>query len=231
MRLRHVGRRMWLVCVATLVAIGGGTAWGGVGGSSVIVSRQTIVGGLTYPQWEAKAWQWEIANVRFLASHPPAVPRCTTAGQRGPVWFLHGDNYQPAGSSITRSCTIPAGRYLFIDAPSNECSTVEPPPYHATTDPGLRRCARSFGPVSSMLTLDGRRIAPSGFVVATAVFRFTMPPRNNYLQVPGATHGRGAAYGQGLMLRPLTDGPHTLVRVARYHGGLTLRSTYHLTVG
>ena len=218
-------------CLGASVALNTIAAPAAGASAGVTVPRNAVIGRHTYAQWEAKAWQWEIANVRYYSSPAPSVPRCTTAGQHGPVWFLHGDNYTRAGDAITRVCDVPAGRYLFIDAPSFECSTVEAPPYHATTNAGLLRCARSFGTVSSSLSLDGERIAPSGFVVATAVFRFTMPPRNNYLQVPGATHGRAAAYGQALMLRPLTKGSHTLVRVASYPGGPTLRSTYDLTVG
>jgi hypothetical protein len=147
------------------------------------------------------------------------------------VWFLHGDNYTGAGDSITRACHIPAGRYLFLDRPSIDCSTVEAPPYRATTDAGLMRCARSFGSVRSTLTLDGKPISPSGILLETAVFRFTMPAQNNELEVPGATHGRAAVYGAPVMLRPLSTGSHTLVQVSGYPGGLTLHSTYDLTVG
>lgn len=229
-RVVRVGRALSLGCVALLAAVGAATAVGATN-SNLVVPGNAIVGGHTYAQWETKAWQWELANVRWLNSGPPPVPRCTTAGQNGPVWFLHGDNYTRAGNSITRACHVPAGRFLFLDRPSVDCSTVEAPPYHATTDAGLLRCARSFGSVRSTLTLDGKRISPSGVVLETAVFGFSMPAQNNELEVPGATHGRAAVYGEAVMLRPLSKGSHTLSEVSSYHGGLTLRSTYDLTVG
>lgn len=229
-RLGDVGRAPLLGCLVLLGAVGAATAVGATN-ANVVVPRNTIIGGRTYAQWEAKAWQWNLANVRFLSSNPPTVPRCTTGGQHGPVWFLHGDNYTGAGNSITRVCHVPGGRYLFLYEPSFECSTVEAPPYHATTDGGLLRCARSFGSVRSTLILDGKRIMPAGIVVETPVFGFKMPAQDNELQVPGATHGRAAAYGKPVMLRPLAKGSHTLVQVSSSHGAPTLSSTFHLTVG
>lgn len=217
--------------VGLLLALAGASGSAVAAGPGVIVPRGALIGGRTYAQWEARAWQWAIADVRFFYSGLPRRPRCTTAGQTGPVWFLGGNNYEGAGDAIRRVCDIPADRYLFIADPGDECSTVEPAPFHATTDAGLQACARSFGPVSSTLTLDGRRIATSGFLVTTAVFHFRMPAHDNYLLVPGATGGRGAAYGQPVMLRPLSPGPHTVVRTDSSPRGPTLRTTYELTVG
>jgi hypothetical protein len=199
--------------------------------ASVVVPGNEIIGGHTYAQWEARAWQWAIENLRFFNSPLPRTARCATAGQTGPVWFLDGNLFEGVGDALRRACNVPAGRYIFIDEPSAECSTVEPAPFHATTSAGLESCARSLGPFSSTLTLDGKRIIRSGYVVASGVFRFTMPPRDNYLLVPGATHGQGAAYGDAVMLRPLTPGAHTLVRTESSPDGPTLRFTYELTVG
>lgn len=232
-RLRGIGRVVpagWAVSlVLVLAAVGSAPAT--ARDPSAVVPAGAVIGSHTYAQWEARAWEWEIANLRFYASAVPRTRRCTTSGQTGLVWFLGGDNYEAEGDGITRTCDVPAGRYIFIADPSAECSTVEPPPFHATTTAGLESCARSFGPVSSTLTLDGKRLAWSGFTVATSVFRFTMPARNNYLLVPGATSGRGAAYGDPVMLRPLSAGAHTLVRTESSPHGPTLRSTYDLTVG
>lgn len=231
MGLRRVARLVAAACLACAALLGPSSAVGGNAG--FVVPRSAVVGGLTYSQWEAKSWQWELAHVRYYSSTAPEpkVPRCTTAGQHGPVWFLHGDLYRGAGNAITRVCHIPAGKYLFFDQPTDECSTVEAPPFHATTDAGLLRCARSFARPFSTITLDGKKVKPSGFLLATRVFRFTMPPHDNYLLVPGATHGRGAAWGEALMLRPLSRGSHTMVRTQGARGIPTQTSTYRLTVG
>ena len=194
--------------------------------SPLIVPAGGHVGGFTYAQWEAKAWQRDIAHLRSHHALAPSTLPCVTNGQHGPVWFLSGDLYD-FGRTFTETCTVPAGRYVFIDYPSVECST---PPFHAKTNAGLLRCARSFRPGASSLAFDGQVLSPSGVVVATAVFGFSMPAKHNWLEVPGKTGGHAAAAGQGLMLGPLTPGVHTLVRVYQYPGALIRVVTYRLNV-
>jgi hypothetical protein len=93
-----------------------------------------------------------------------------------------------------------------------ECSTVERPPFHASTGAGLRRCSRSFyrGIVSAHnVVLDGRAVK-GGYTTQSPVYSFTMPAHDNYLDVRGATHGKSDAYGPVLLLTPLKPGQHTL---------------------
>jgi hypothetical protein len=215
-------------CATGIVRWAAGTLASGAP-SPLIVPAGGQVGGFTYAQWEAKAWQWDIAHLRSHHALAPSTLPCVTNGQQGPVWFPDGDRYD-FGNTLTETCTAPAGRYVFIDYPSVECSTVEPPPFHAKTNAGLLRCARSFGPGASSLAFDGQVLSPSGVVVGTAVFGFSMPAKHNWLEVPGKTGGRAAAYGQGLILGPLTPGVHTLVRVYQYPGALSRVLTYRLTV-
>jgi hypothetical protein len=226
-----VGRVLSVGAAVLVVAVIGATGSAAAAGAGLVVPRDARIGGHTYAQWEAEGWQWAIENLRFYDSDVPRGAHCTTAGQSGPVWFLGGDNYEGAGDSIKRVCDVPAGTYLFLDDPSAECSTAERPPFHATTNAGLQSCARSFGPVSSTLTVDGKRTLLAGFDVTSPVFSFRMPPRNNYLLAPGATRGRGAAYGEPVMLKPLSPGAHTVVRTDSSPHGPTLTSTYELTVG
>lgn len=47
-------------------------------------------------------------------------PKCS-AGQKGPVWFLAGTTRGPA----TRSCTVPAGKYIMFPIFNTEQSVVE----------------------------------------------------------------------------------------------------------
>jgi len=196
--------------------------------SSEVVPSGQQVGSSTYGQWETVGWQWLLAHVHSFPSAAPGVTRCVNAGQNGPVWFLAGDGDSDA--FYTRTCAIPAGRYLLIDGPSLDCSTVEPAPSHATTTAGLVRCARSFGLPASNLAVDGKVISPAGFPTATGAFTFTMPAADNVLSVPGATSGRAAVFGLPVILRPLPRGRHTVVRVQRFPGGQVDVNTFHLTV-
>src|SRR6478752_2183597 len=96
------------------------------------------VEGRSYGQWEARYFQW-IVRHHFGKSTSPES-RCIASGQTEPVWFL-ASNTGPANAR-SMTCAVPAGRYLMVAAPNVECSTVERGRYHASTDSGLRRCAR-----------------------------------------------------------------------------------------
>jgi hypothetical protein len=123
----------------------------------------------------------------------------------------------------------------MLYTPSTECSTVEPAPFHATTNAGLMRCANRLwrhGPGWLTLTLDGVNIQPAGYVGGTRAFAFKMPAHNNFLRVPGRTRGRAAVYGSASILRPLNPGTHTLVQTDGFSNtSVYNRITYRLTVG
>jgi len=196
--------------------------------SEVAPSRQQV-GSATYAQWARAGWQWALSHTHVYPSLTSGATRCVSAGQNGPVWFLGGDG--DSDSFSTRTCAIPAGRYLLIEGPSAECSSVESAPYHATTSSGLVHCARSFGVPQVNLALDGQVISPAGFPVATGAFPFTMPAADNLLEVPGATSGQAAAFGLPVILRPLPRGRHTVIRVQRFPGGQVGVNTFDLRVG
>jgi hypothetical protein len=145
------------------------------------------------------------------------------------VWFLDPNEWN-AGLPFTVRCKVPAGEYLFLDTPSTECSNKEARPFYAKTAAGLVRCARRLGATRSSLVIDGQVASPSGVTAATNPFRFTSPARHNILAAPGVRSGLAAAYGQGLMLYPLSPGVHTLERVYQYAGGGIRVLTFVVTV-
>jgi hypothetical protein len=178
---------------------------------------------------EVKAWQWDLANLRVRSGFAPVTVPCVTRGQNGPVWFLGEDGYL-SSVSLTQTCAVPDGRYVFLNLPSHDCSTVERAPFHASTGAGLLACAQSFGAPTSSLAVDGKVISPAGFELTTPVFSFTMPALQNWLEVPGKTADRAAVAGQGIMLGPLTPGTHTIVRVWQDPRAPIWVRTYRLTV-
>jgi hypothetical protein len=201
-----------------------------IGGPSPLsVPASATIGGFTYAQWLTKEWQWAIATLHSHHTKAPSHLSCVTTGQHGPVWFADTDYYElyVAGRRIVLTCHIPQGQYVLLPAPSYECSTVERPPYHATTDAGLLRCAHVRQAES--LLLDGQVVTPSGFPVNTGVFTFTMPAEHNFLDVPGKTQGRGAASGLPIILGPLPAGVHTIIQTFHY-GGPAFVSTLRLIV-
>lgn len=225
--------RVGLAGAASVLAMLGAFATAATGdvspttASSPLVPRGELVAGREYGQWLAAAYQWRLSLPGVTADKTTS---CITTSQHGPVWFL-------GISPVTGTCNVPSGVYLMLFTPTFDCSTVERPPLHATTNAGLRRCAKELWvryPGAETATLDGVRLRPPGYVVATAAFHFTMPERNNWLHVRGHTSGRAAVYGLASILRPLSPGVHTLVLVVppfAHTPGSTETFTYRISVG
>lgn len=220
--------RRVLIAVVAVAALMSGSAIA-ASTSTELVPVSVAVGGHDYGYWAAARWRWRVS----LPAVVPGKTSCFSAHQPGAVWFLGASNVLP--SAVPVACRMPAGRYLVITGPGGECSTVEHPPFYAATDAGLKRCALRWWHAhkgGESLTLDGAAISPAGYLVETSVFQFTMPAHNNYLHVPGRTHGRAVYYGAASILRPLSPGTHTLVWVESYtHPNSFLKVTYELTVG
>jgi hypothetical protein len=221
------GRRIDSCATGPVNWTAGNTSAGG-SASPLIVPSSATIGGLSYAQWETQWWQWSIARLHSHDSRAPRMSVCATTAQHGPVWFLGSDYYALGWNALgTVTCPIPAGQYVLIEG-GNECSTVEPPPFHASTDAGLLRCAHVAS--QNSLLFDGQLLSLSGFPVSTGVFAFTMPASHNFLGVPGKTHGRAAAYGREIILGPLTAGVHTIIAARRYDGGPAFVTTTRLIV-
>jgi hypothetical protein len=205
-----------------------------VGGAPPVPPPATVpygtpVLGRSDAQWEVAEWR------RYLAAPRSIGPDESCAVRQHPgLWFLAGlGDRATAHNRYHHDCSVPAGTYLLLPLPGDECSTVEPPPYHASGDRGLHRCARrqwSTLAARPEVTLDGRPVAlppPS----ATPVFAFSLP-RRNVLFTP-RRHGRAAAYGRAIVFPPLAPGRHTIVKTTDYGGAYPERDvvTFHLRVG
>jgi hypothetical protein len=217
--------RALLLVVAAIAVVGGGVSAAAPQPTSLVPGNASVAG-RAYGQWVATDYRWRLWQPNITSK-----TSCFTAGQHGPVWFL-GGGYTNA-EVITRSCAVPAGRYLMWATPSYDCSTAERG-LHSTDDAGLLRCARAdwqSAPGFETVTLDGRQLQPPGYVGGTTVFAFKMPAHNNWLEVQGRTHGRMAVYGMASILPPLTPGSHTLEVAGGFSRSTTTQVTYHLTVG
>ncbi len=213
--------------VALAVALGATAALASGGPPATVVSPSHHIAGKTYSQWMTASWQWILAHGHAEPPRHTGVFSCIKSSQRGKVWFLQDEYEQDA--PVTVNCEVPAGRYLFIEGPTFDCSTVEPPPFYATPS-GLAACARKFRLGGAELTVDGRVLHPSAYAVATPVFGFTMPAVGNILKVSGRTSGFAAAIGEATMLRPLSRGRHTIVQLERFSSGSAVQTTWRITV-
>jgi hypothetical protein len=217
-----------LLAAVTLTACGAASSHNDIATRAAVVPNSERIGGRTLSAWEMSWWRWRISLSAHHAAPSPGV--CVTLAQHLPVWFLHGDS--PRSHSSTRRCPIPRGDYLLVGAPSIDCSTVEPSPFHASTDAGLVRCAERDWNASephAAVTVDGVALNPAAVRVTTPAFAFVAPRSDNMFGLEGRTSGRMAVMGLVAMLRPLSVGRHTVVTELQYKGAEAERVVYQIT--
>jgi hypothetical protein len=229
--LRLIAARRIIPSLIALLGVAGVWAAGASGlpaRTVTVVPGSAEVAGHDYGFWERASQRWRLTLPLSTATRNTS---CLRHPPQGPVWFL---NWTSRATDI--SCAIPAGKYLMITALTVDCSTVEAPPFHASTDAGLRHCAEREWAKSgayASVRLDGKKLRPSGYVTQTGAFKFQMPSRHNLLLVPGHTRGRTAIVGLSTIFSPLKPGPHTLTVASGFRNARPPRfptNTIHLTV-
>jgi len=165
--------------------------------------------GQSYSEWSGAYWQW------FL-EHPvedhPGINSGTfdvTSGQSGNVWFLATPLEQ-----VTRVCTIPDDKALYVGTLCSEWSSLEGYP----TEQEQRDTARDFGNhiVGMTGSLDGRPL------VSLDSYRFESPQVEFTAPTPwifGDVGGTGTMVADGyyFFLKPLTVGTHVLHYSGMFH--------------
>jgi hypothetical protein len=173
---------------------------------------------------------------------------CST-GQSGPSWFLAGTF---SGGTITRTCTIPAGKALVFPvanawADNTGCAPACPPTSY--TPAQLLAIAKSIQNNATQLTCTIDGVPVSGLANAapyrvSSVFSYTLPndPNNviNYFVLnfcgaaaPGCYAAGGTVFpaasdGVFVYVSPLPIGKHTIH--FSFAGSPSLDITYNLTV-
>ncbi len=194
--------------------------------------------GLTYAEWSVKWWQWVFS---MPANNNPILDTADcTVGQSGPVWFLVGEF---APTTITRQCTIPAGKALFFPVYNGWADNTGCPYTEFTVDQLVgfaEGCVDSAAPGTVSCTIDGRPVigvdpaATSPYRVGGQVFAYTLAQDHNLLAdffglpciAGGTTVAPAAEDGVYLMVAPLSAGRHTInITVQGF-----LDITYDLTV-
>jgi hypothetical protein len=203
-------------------------------GPKVFAPNENIQG-MSYGDWSAAWWQYALTFTNDVSPIMDTTGQYCNAGQGGPVFFLAG-----AGSgSATRTCTIPAGKALFVPIINFECSTVEPGNFHADNAQQARVCATWWGDGVGIdtlkFTIDGKKVMGLGnFRVQSPFYDFIVPPYNNFLGVDGVTSGSSASDGYWVMVKPLSPGAHVIhfqgAVVSGPGAGGSQNVTYNLTV-
>jgi hypothetical protein len=193
------------------------------------LSPRTIVGphgkvaGEGYGQWLRISFQRTV-------SETPSASVCQSERVNGTLVALLLGGY--SGKPERHSCRIPARTPIYVNGLFAECSTVEQPPFHATTPAGLQRCARhNFqGATNLAATVDSQPVRGYRTLIsASPVYTFHLP-KHNLLGVT-ARSGRSASYGEGLLLLGLGAGTHTIHITGDVPGaGFAYDVTYTLNV-
>jgi len=250
-------RKLWLVAGLAIVLVAVSSAARAAGVGNLVVDPHSTVSGLTYGEWGAAWWQWVLAippcsTGPIDPNHPTACagtpapnfdPTGASCGldQSGPVWFLAGTAYNTETfGAPTRSCTIPAGKYIFFPIINLIDDWPCPPAFHFNPAPGksledfLTNDANTyFTPVPPMdVEVDGVTLPqPFRYRATSPLVGFTADPgwAVNDPCITG-TPEVGVADGFWVMLRPLSVGHHTLHFRGGASPGFVTEVTYHLTI-
>jgi hypothetical protein len=205
------GTRSWrrtLTIPAVAALLAGFAAFAGFGGAaaraagaSPVVGPGGTVAGQGYPQWLGAAEQ-----VFFADGGSP--PLCQTLhAHGGAVEFLDG-----ADTDRSITCGAAAEEPIYVHGISNERSTVHGD--HAgfgTSASQLQQCARKgFKGLHGTASIDGVPVVNYGELISAAPVVDALLPKHNAFHLP-QQRLRSAGYGEGLLLRGLTAGRHTIV--------------------
>jgi hypothetical protein len=199
-----------MVVSLTVVALAAAALVAGAGAGPLPPASHPY--GATYGEWQARWFQWAFETPASINPGLDETGELCGVNQSGPVWFT---SFAAHPGLTSRTCTVPAGKALFVLVEANECSNIEPPPFFGETEAELRECAAtgfdSFGGTYS-LTVDGVVVSDlASYRSQTPVFGYTLPEDNIYGLPAGTTASAALSDGVFVMLSPLSVGTHTIV--------------------
>lgn len=198
MRRKLVGAAGVAVLLVSLVGVNAIAAT-----SNVPAPAGGKVAGEGYAYYLQRAWQSTFSSGNLDKS---SCRTLTINGQK--VTFVTGR--ADATGKHAASCTVPAGRPVYAEALSNECSTLSGD--HAgygTADADLVKCARGeFKGGTVTASINGQPVDLSKLGVATAAYPIHIPSHNGF--GIKATSGRSAAYGYGMLFSGFAQGTYKI---------------------
>ena len=167
-----------------------------------VFSKDSAPYGIPYGEWLAKWWQWSFSIPSAQHPRDAYTPEKCALNQKDPnVWFLADQ----LGGQEERTCTIPAGKAIFVPLLVGECDYSSP---DVKSDEALRRCAMAgdeYGVIEA--TLDGMKLKSlEQYRIQSGFFNITIPENNIYDEPAGAY--RAFADGFFVFLEPLPAGKH-----------------------
>jgi hypothetical protein len=178
----------------------------GVQNGTAVFEANSKPHGLTYGEWTARWWQWAYSIPKDVHPAYDDTGKYCAENQNEPVWFFPGT----FGKSVTRDCTVPAGKAILFPILNSECSFAEFPELKTLEE--LRMCAKTFQDqvIQLQASIDGVDVPESDlrkYRIQSQAFNFTLP-QDNILGLPANTTTRAIADGNWVFLKPLSPGEH-----------------------
>jgi|GEM_PF-1037966 len=187
---------------------------------SAAIDPDEIVFDRPQAEWSQAYLQWVAAFPRGSSPVSDTSGALCAAKQGGDVWFLASSD---GTAPVERSCTVPAGKTLFVPIASVlERSGNREPDCAAMA----RVAATNLTHVSALsLAIDGKPLDDVGAYRQASGGCFALGLR----LVPRQDARQAVSDGWFAMLPPLAPGAHTIVAQARFDS-TPLSTTYHLDV-
>ena len=185
-----------------------------------IIDVDEVVYDRSQVEWSEAYLQWIAAFSRGSSPVSDTTGALCAAKQEGDVWFLAtSDGTGP----VERSCSIPAGKTLFVPLATTLERSGNKEPLCETM---AHIAAGSLTHVTRLaMKIDGVPVDNMESHRIPTHDCFALGTR----QVPRLIAKTAVADGWYVMLAPLTPGAHTIVVTGRYDE-TPLSTTYHLTV-
>jgi hypothetical protein len=194
-------RRILTIPVVVALLAGSSGTVARAAGPAPVVGPGGKVAGEGYPYWLG------VSNQIFW-NDGGAPPLCQTLHAHGQaVAFLDGVD---TDQQIT--CAVAPQQPIYVHGVGFECSTLNRDhPGYGTSAAQLERCARvSFKGDHGAVSIDGVPVVNYRKLISAApVVGARLPKHNGFHLAPQRM--RSADYGEGLLLRGLTAGTHTIV--------------------
>lgn len=199
--------------------------------SGILYSKDSSPYGISYGDWIATWWQWNIGIAPAQHPRDHFSPQTCTTDQAGPVWLLP----DILSGKEERTCTIPHGKAILVPLLTGMCDDDNTDP-NVKTDEGLRNCAMAgneYGVLSA--SLDGSKLQDlNQYRTQTSFFNLTVPKDNFCNCVPGTF--KTMADGFFVFLKSLPVGKHDLVLTTSVSNPITpsfnyaAEAVYHLII-
>jgi hypothetical protein len=170
-------------------------------------------GATAYSELAAAWWKWATETpAPEAAVIDPTGANCANNQKQPGVFFLAGTL---GGGTVSRTCTIPSGQYLFFPLANDFYGAFLTDPSNTRTNGYVRKQTQCLVGAAVQAEIDGVPVAsPSQYLEQSTIFSLHLPEDNVFGvtadEVPDLTLDPSADRGYYLYVKPLAPGVHTI---------------------